>query len=133
MLAINARFTHARNPMTVTAPSASTTAAAAAPAAARPVTALRAAYRDEGWAVVREPLPAAVIDDARRSLDAQIAALQPGQRPEHLVEPHVRAPDWQRWLELCRHPAVVARVAECLGADEVTLMMSHLIVKPAGD
>jgi ectoine hydroxylase-related dioxygenase (phytanoyl-CoA dioxygenase family) len=90
-------------------------------------------YRSDGYAIVRQALPSGLIADAGRHLDAMIARLAPGERPEGLVEPHVNAPDWQFWLELCRTPAVVDSVADCLGADEVLLIMSHLIVKPAGD
>ncbi|HYE05115.1 MAG TPA: phytanoyl-CoA dioxygenase family protein [Planctomycetota bacterium] len=91
------------------------------------------AYRRDGYAIIREAMPSSVITAARAQLDALIAGLAPDERPENLVEPHVRAPDWRFWLELCRHPAVVDRVAECLGAHEIILLMSHLIVKPARD
>jgi len=90
-------------------------------------------YREEGYAVTREALPSALMDEAGRQLATLITGLAPGQRPEGLVEPHGRGPDWQFWLELCRTAAVVETVAECLGSDEVILIMSHLIVKPAGD
>ncbi len=90
-------------------------------------------YRRDGYTIVRTALPAADIVAARGRLDALIGGLAPDQRPEHLVEPHVRAPDWRSWLDLCRHEAVLDRVAECLGASELILLMSHLIVKPAGE
>jgi ectoine hydroxylase-related dioxygenase (phytanoyl-CoA dioxygenase family) len=56
-----------------------------------------------------------------------------GGRPERLVEPHVKADDWQLWLELCRNPGITDPVAEALGTDELLLIMSHLIVKPPYD
>ncbi len=90
-------------------------------------------YRRDGYTIVRDALPSAAIAAARDQLDALIGGLAPDARPEHLVEPHVRATDWRFWLELCRHPAVLDRVGECLGADELVLLMSHLIVKPAHD
>jgi phytanoyl-CoA hydroxylase len=90
-------------------------------------------YQAEGYLIECAALPAALIDEAGVRLAAMITDLPPGRRPESMIEPHVQAPDWSFWLELCRHPALVARSAECLGAEEVILLMSHLIVKPAGD
>jgi ectoine hydroxylase-related dioxygenase (phytanoyl-CoA dioxygenase family) len=96
-------------------------------------TAARLQYQTEGYLIERAALPEVLIDEARLHLAAMIAELPSGSRPESMIEPHVQALDWAFWLELCRHPAVVARAAECLGAEEVILLMSHLIVKPAGD
>jgi phytanoyl-CoA hydroxylase len=90
-------------------------------------------YQAEGYQIERATLPAALIDEAGARLAAMIADLPPGHRPESMIEPHVQAADWRFWLELCRQAAVVERAAECLGAAEVMLLMSHLIVKPAGD
>lgn len=90
-------------------------------------------YRRDGFTIVAEGLPAEVTAAAREHLDAMIAGLAPGARPEHLVEPHVRAADWRFWLELCRHPVVLDAVAEAMGASELVLAMSHLIVKPPFD
>jgi ectoine hydroxylase-related dioxygenase (phytanoyl-CoA dioxygenase family) len=50
-------------------------------------------------------------------------------RPEYLTEPHAKHP---YWLELCTHPAVLDRVEDVIGPD-ITLIMSHLIVKPPRD
>ena len=50
-------------------------------------------------------------------------------RPEYLTEPH---PKHSFWLELCRHPRVLDVVESVLGPDLI-LIMSHLIVKRAGD
>jgi hypothetical protein len=90
-------------------------------------------YQADGYLIERSALPAGLIDEAGVRLAAMIADLPPGQRPEGMIEPHVQASDWRFWLELCRHPALVERAAECLGANEVMLLMSHLIVKPAGN
>lgn len=90
-------------------------------------------YLRDGYEIRRQAVDAATIAATRRSLDALIAGLKPGERPEWLVEPHVRAPDWGFWLGLCRHPTLVRNVAEVLGTDELVLLMSHLIVKPAKD
>ncbi len=90
-------------------------------------------YQAEGYLIERTALPGPLIDEADVRLAAMIAGLPPGRRPEGMIEPHVLAADWPFWLELCRHAALVERAAECLAADEVILLMSHLIVKPAGD
>jgi phytanoyl-CoA hydroxylase len=90
-------------------------------------------FSHEGYCVVRDPLPLPVVDAADRRLGRLLRDLGPDLRPEWLVEPHVWASDWQDWLELCRHPQVLDQVAACLGCDELILMMSHLIVKPAND
>lgn len=90
-------------------------------------------YREEGYAIAGAALPPALMDEAGKQLAILIDGLAPGQRPEGLVEPHNRGLSWQFWLELCRNSTVVSTVADCLGSDEVILIMSHLIVKPAGD
>ena len=90
-------------------------------------------YREAGYTIVRDGLDAATVAAIRPRLDTMIANLPAGQRAEWLVEPHVNAPDWQFWLELSRNPAVIEKVAEAMGADELMLVMSHLIVKPPRD
>jgi len=90
-------------------------------------------FASEGYAVQRTPLPAAVVRQTQDHLARMLAAMSPEQRPESLIEPHVRAEDWTYWLELCRHPQVLDDVAGCLGCTELVLLMSHLIVKPAQD
>ena len=49
--------------------------------------------------------------------------------PEYLTEPH---PRHACWLELCRHPRILEAVEQVLGP-KLILIMSHLIVKRAGD
>ena len=90
-------------------------------------------YLSLGYCIVPDLVDQASISQARTSLDAMIGSLDEGQRPEALVEPHMLADDWQFWLELCRQERVVDAVQDCLQCDEVVLLMSHLIVKPAGD
>jgi ectoine hydroxylase-related dioxygenase (phytanoyl-CoA dioxygenase family) len=90
-------------------------------------------YQEAGYTIVRDGLDAEDVARIRPRLDALIANLAPGQRMEWLVEPHVNAPDWTFWLELCRHPRILEQVAEAMGADELMLVMSHLIVKAPGD
>ena len=92
-----------------------------------------AQYLELGYCIAPELVSKSAINQARVSLDRMIAGLNPDQRPEALVEPHVLAADWQQWLELCRTPAVIDAVQNCMQCEEVVLLMSHLIVKPAGD
>jgi ectoine hydroxylase-related dioxygenase (phytanoyl-CoA dioxygenase family) len=87
-------------------------------------------------------LPASDLIAARLELDHAIAQLPKKQRvmkdgveqevdarPEYMTEPHAKN---AFWLELCRHPKVLDCVQSVLGPDLV-LIMSHLIVKRAGD
>ncbi len=90
-------------------------------------------YRRDGFTIVERGLPPALMADVRQHLDGLIAGLGADERPENMVEPHVRAADWRFWLELCRHPVVLDAVAQAMGADELVLAMSHLIVKPPFD
>ena len=90
-------------------------------------------YKYLGYCIVPDLVDAQHIAAARQSLDSMIAKLKANQRPEALVEPHVLAEDWRFWLELCRTPSVIDAVQACLQCEEVILLMSHLIVKPAGD
>ncbi len=90
-------------------------------------------YRQDGFTVVPHRLAPDLIEAARARLASMMADLPPGGRPEGLVEPHIRAPDADFWLELCRHPQVLAEVSAAMGAEELILLMSHLIVKPPRD
>ena len=90
-------------------------------------------YKSLGYCIAPDLVGPADIATARQSLDTMIAKLKEHQRPEALVEPHVLAEDWRFWLELCRRPTVIDAVQNCLQCDELILLMSHLIVKPAGD
>lgn len=89
-------------------------------------------YGSEGYVVAEQVLSTTEVLEYRKALDHMIEHMESGQRPENLTEPHVKAQDWQRWLELCRHPKVLEAVRGVLGND-LALLMSHLIVKPAGD
>ena len=92
-----------------------------------------AQYLELGYCIAPNLLGQEDIARARQSLDRMIAGLGAGERPEALVEPHVLAADWQLWLELCRSESVIDAVQNCMQCEEVVLLMSHLIVKPAGD
>ena len=85
-------------------------------------------FNTEGYCVFRDTLSKDEIVTARRELDALIAS-NAGTRPEYLTEPHAKS---AYWLELCRQPNVIAAVRAVLG-DNIVLIMSHLIVKPARD
>ncbi len=90
-------------------------------------------YLDLGYCIAPSLVDAETIQTARQSLDYMIDNLESHRRPEALVEPHVVAKDWEFWLALCRYPQVIDAVQNCLQCDEIILLMSHLIVKPAGD
>jgi ectoine hydroxylase-related dioxygenase (phytanoyl-CoA dioxygenase family) len=85
-----------------------------------------ARFGKDGYCVFPNVLSAAEVGDSRRVLE-KLMADNPAQRPEHLTEPHVKNP---ALLELCRHPKVIAAVKAVLG-ENLALIMSHLIVKPA--
>jgi phytanoyl-CoA hydroxylase len=102
-------------------------------AVVNPVNRDPARFGHEGYCVIDPGLSADRMAEASAQLASCIADLKPGARPEGLVEPHVLAKDWRFWLELCRDPTVLDQVCACLGADELLLLMSHLIVKPPHD
>jgi len=91
------------------------------------------AYPTQGYCIFRDGLDPDTVEHYRASLDAVIAARPPGQRLEALVEPHVRASDWQTWLELCRHPRLTEAVKATVQASELVLLSTHLLVKPPHD
>ena len=99
-------------------------------------------YPQAGYCFFPDVLPASDLIAARHELDRAIAQLPKKQRvmkdgveqevdarPEYMTEPHAKN---AFWLELCRHPKVLDCVQSVLGPDLV-LIMSHLIVKRAGD
>jgi ectoine hydroxylase-related dioxygenase (phytanoyl-CoA dioxygenase family) len=101
-----------------------------------------ARYPHEGYCFFPDVLPASDVHEARVELDRAIAQLPKRQRvmkegveqevaarPEYMTEPHARN---AFWLGLCRHPRVLDCVQSVLGLDLI-LIMSHLIVKRAGD
>ncbi len=83
-------------------------------------------FSTEGYCVFDQTLSNDEIAHARAELD-KLMAENKDVRPEYLTEPHVKS---LYWLELCRHPKVLDAVRSVLGNDLV-LIMSHLIVKPA--
>ena len=94
------------------------------------------AYREHG--LVRPTLrldPDALVG-VRRLLEQTLEAT-PGQRPESLVCPHIEGMNGlppeitERWLALCRTPALLDAVERVIGPD-VILWGSQLFCKPAG-
>jgi ectoine hydroxylase-related dioxygenase (phytanoyl-CoA dioxygenase family) len=83
-------------------------------------------FRSEGYCAFPAVLSHEEVLAAREALDRLIAD-NPTVRPEHLTEPHVKN---EFWLKLCHHPKVVEAVKGVLG-ENLVLLMSHLIVKPA--
>ena len=99
-------------------------------------------YVEEGYCLFNDVLSQGEIASVRIELDKLLDDLPERQvvykdgedrevdgRPEYLTEPHPKNPFW---LELCRHPSVLDAVESVLGPD-ILLIMSHLIVKRAGD
>ena len=99
-------------------------------------------YQAEGFCLFHNVLSINEIEVTRGELDRLIASMPKRQvvykdgenkgvdaRPEYLTEPH---PKHSFWLELCRNPRVLDAVEQVLGPDLI-LIMSHLIVKRAGD
>ncbi len=90
-------------------------------------------FRELGYCVFRDRLPTDLIASYRASIDAQIAVLEEGRRPESLVEPQIHAADWRDWLELCRNENLLDAVTAVLGSSELLVLSSHLLVKPPED
>jgi ectoine hydroxylase-related dioxygenase (phytanoyl-CoA dioxygenase family) len=99
-------------------------------------------FGPEGYCLFRDVLSSEEIGEIRIELDQAIANLPEKQvvhkdgedqevdaRPEYMTEPH---PKNQVWLEVCRHPRILAAVEAVLGPDLI-LIMSHLIVKRPED
>lgn len=99
-------------------------------------------YSAEGYCLFRDVLSPEEIVGVRHHLDSMLSSMPDRQvvykdgehkevdaRPEYLTEPH---PRHACWLELCRHPRILDAVEQVLGPNLI-LIMSHLIVKRAGD
>lgn len=101
-----------------------------------------ALYTDQGYCLFRDVLKPDEVGSVRTQLDATIRDMpermivykdggnqEVAARPEYLTEPHAKN---DFWLQLCRHPRILDAVKSVLG-DDLILIMSHLIVKPAHD
>jgi ectoine hydroxylase-related dioxygenase (phytanoyl-CoA dioxygenase family) len=101
----------------------------------------RSAYSRDGCVTPAWRVPDALLATLREAVDLVIAA-NPDHRPEQIVCPHIvgGADDslardealTEVFLDLCRHPDIVAMVSDVIGED-VILWGSQLFCKPAGD
>jgi len=86
-------------------------------------------YREQGYVKLGRIFTREELDALRAHVDAMIAALPEGKRPEGMDTPHFEDPWLFRYLT---HPRVLDVVEAFLGPDLV-LWSSHFIAKPAGD
>jgi len=86
-------------------------------------------YRDEGYTICRDVVPAAALARMRETIDAFIAEMSTIMRPEHLDKPHV----WhRRFFDMCATPELLDHVEPFIGPN-IVLFSSHLISKAARD
>ena len=90
-------------------------------------------YASEGYCVQRGVFSPEEIATLRRSLERMIEELSAGRRLESLVEPHIHAADWEAWLELARDDRLLDVACGTLGAGELLLLSTHLLVKQPHD
>jgi len=89
-----------------------------------------AAYRREGYLIVREPIfPPDEFAALCTHFEDKLAALPPEVRPEAMDVPHFADPTLFRWL---LSPAVLDLVEPIIGSD-IALFSSHFICKPRGN
>ncbi|MBM3522135.1 MAG: phytanoyl-CoA dioxygenase family protein [Alphaproteobacteria bacterium] len=87
------------------------------------------AYRREGYAICGRLLHDGALAQLRRAMDARIAALPPGQRPENMPSLHY---DDAYFRDLFLSPAFVDVAEQILGPD-LALFTSYAISKRPGD
>jgi ectoine hydroxylase-related dioxygenase (phytanoyl-CoA dioxygenase family) len=86
-------------------------------------------YREHGYLKYGRLFNPEEMDALRAHVDAMIAALAEGRRPEELDAPHFTDPWFFRYLA---HPRVLDLIEDFIGPD-IVLWSSHLIAKPRGD
>jgi chlorinating enzyme len=86
-------------------------------------------YRDQGYLQLGAIFTRQEMYELRIHVDAMIANLQSGQRPEGLDVPHFTDPWLFRYLA---HPRVLDIMEGVIGPD-IVLWSSHFIAKPKGD
>jgi chlorinating enzyme len=86
-------------------------------------------YREHGYLKFGRIFTQEELDTLRDHVDAKIAALPPGARPEEMDRPHFTDPWLFRYLT---HPRVLDVIESFIGPD-ITLWSSHFITKPKGD
>lgn len=86
-------------------------------------------YEEQGYLKYGRIFTTEEIDALRARVDAMIAALPPGRRPEEMDVPHFQDPWLFRYLA---HTRVLDVMEAFLGPD-IVLWSSHFIAKPGGD
>lgn len=85
-------------------------------------------YREQGYLRFGRLFTAAEMDTLRDYVEARIAALPEGKRPEGMDVPHFEDPWLFRYLA---DPRVLDTIEDFLGPD-IVLWSSHFIAKPGG-
>ena len=91
---------------------------------------MKAAFEEQGWAVVRGVVPRETVAVLERAVD-EIYTASPAPPPDHVWEV---ANGSQRSPEIRRHvhdAAIAGLVATALGAERVQLLQDTMLVKPA--
>ncbi len=94
-------------------------------------------YQSSGYVVPQFTLPAETVARLRSTVD-RLIDMNPGVRPEQLVNAHIANPNAEgvrgadELLELTRHPDILDLVEAVIGPD-IILWGCHLFCKPAGD
>jgi hypothetical protein len=86
-------------------------------------------FRDHGYLKFGRIFSKPDMDVLRQHVDAMIAALPEGKRPEAMDVPHFYDPWLFRYLA---HPNVLDIIEDFIGPD-IVLWSSHFIAKPKGD
>ena len=86
-------------------------------------------YREKGYLKFGRIFTPAEMDALREHVDAMIAALPEGKRPEEMDVPHFEDPWLFRYLT---DPRVLDVIEGFIGPD-IVLWSSHFIAKPQGD
>jgi chlorinating enzyme len=86
-------------------------------------------FRDQGYLKFDRIFTREEMDALRERVDAMIAALPEGARPEAMDIPHIKDP----WLfKYLAHPRVLDVIEAFIGPN-IVLWSSHFIAKPRGD
>jgi ectoine hydroxylase-related dioxygenase (phytanoyl-CoA dioxygenase family) len=89
-----------------------------------------AAYRQDGYTIIREPIFAqAKFDKLKAHFEETLDNLAQGQRPEAMDVPHFTDPALFEWLFA---DEVLDRIEQIVGPN-IALWSSHFICKPGGD
>jgi chlorinating enzyme len=86
-------------------------------------------YRDQGYLKFGRIFEEQEIQALRDHVDAMIANLPAGKRPEEMDRPHFTDPWLFRYM---MHPRVLDVIQDFIGPD-IALWSSHFIAKPQGD